>query len=393
MFTVLNPHLSDFFATPLSFLLFKRRSLKKYEYIIKNDSLAEGEITFLFDCLSSSIIPDKYFSFLPFFVKKTIVKIEMKKWKKVNNISSNIKCYYDVKDIPNPNVLFFLCYRNYKNKQHLERISTYFNHSIAHLTHYYAFPVEYSRAIQHVKNIHIAADANVGTNDFFKKYFSWYNKEILIISFAIGERFTINKKYSERENKAIATGTFHLLENDVAENDANCFEIKKISNTIHPMRRILYEKKDSIAEYVDVFCKPFYEKNNAKGKTSTVSNKMQASQSAYFSFDIVAKYNQFKFAVIGEESIVGLPGIGSFEAMACGCVLIANPGCYEGTGAKEGVHYLSYNNNIDSLIETIKGNMANPALLTISENANQFVNETLRPTILQQKFYSIIKSL
>jgi hypothetical protein len=393
MFTVLNPHLSDFFATPLSFLLFKRRSLKKYEYIIKNDELADGEITFLFDCLTSSLIPDKYFSLLPIVIKKAIVKVEIIKWKKINNVNSNVKCYFDVKEIPSPNVLFFLCYRNYKNSNSLEKISSYFKHSIAHLTHYYAFPVEYSAAIKNIKNIHIAADADVSKNDFFKKYFSWYNKNILNISFAIGERFTIKKEYTGRDNKAIATGTFHILENDVAKNDPNCFEIKKISNTIHPMRRILYENKENIAAYVDVFCKPFYEKNNAKEKTTSVSNKMQASQSAYFSFDIVEKYNQFKFAVIGEEAFVGLPGIGSFEAMACGCVLFANETCYEGTGAIENVHYLKYNNNLDSLIEAIKENISNPDLQTISKNANKFVNETLRPNILQKKFYSIIKNL
>jgi hypothetical protein len=393
MFTVLNPHLSDFFATPLSFLLFKRRSLKKYEYIIKNDALNNGEISFLFDGLSSSLIPDRFFSWLPSFIKKPIVRLEIKKWKKINAVSDNIQIYFDVKDIPNPNVLFFLCYRNYKNKSNLEKIAAHFKHSIAHLTHYYAFPAEYSAAINNIKNIHIAADADVSNNVFFKKYFSWYNKKVMIISFAIGERFTIKKTFLERENKAIATGTFHMLENDVAENDANCFEIKKISNTIHPMRRVLYENKENIINYVDVFCKPFYEKNNAKENTNKVSNKMQASQSAYFSFDIVEKYNQFKFAVIGEESIVGLPGIGSFEAMACGCVLFAKADCYAGTGAIEGVHYLKYDSSLDSLIASIKDNITNPALITISNNANKFVSETLRPSILQEKFYSTIKNL
>jgi hypothetical protein len=395
MYTVLNPHLSDFFATPLSFLIFKRRSLKKYEYIIKNDQLKPGELSFLFDNLSSSLIPDKYFSLLPYFLKKIIVKAEIKKWKKVNAIGDNIKLHFNIKEIPSTNVLFFLCYRNYKNKNSLEKIAAHFKHSIAHLTHYYAFPVEYSAAISNIKNISIAADAAVSENTFFKKYFGWYKKEVLFIPFAIGERFTIKKSFGERENKAIATGTFHVLENDVAANDANCFEIKQISNSIHPMRRLLYQHKDSISDYTDVFCKPFYEKNNVTlaEKSNKVSSKMQASQSAYFSFDIVEKYNQFKFAVIGEESINGLPGIGSFEAMACGCVLIANTDCYKGTGAKEGVHFLKYNNDIDSLITTIKENINNAGLEQISKNASEFVNNSMRPGILQQRFYNTIKNL
>jgi hypothetical protein len=393
MFTVLNPHLSDFFATPLSFILFKRRSLKKYEYIIKNDDLPLGAISYLFDGQSSSLVPDKVFSLFPSFLRKRLLRIEIAKWKKINNVHDNIQCYFNVEDAPATNSLFFLCYRNYKNKAGLEKAAAHFKHSIAHLTHYYAFPVEYSNAIKDIKNIRIAADANVQLNSFFRQYFSWYNKAILDVPFAIGERFSIHKNYGDRENKAIATGTFHMLENDVATNDPNCFEIKKISNTIHPMRRALFENRNELVEYVDVFCKPFYEKNITKANTTKVSNKMQASQSAYFSFDIVEKYNQFKFAVIGEEAFVGLPGIGSFEAMACGCVLFAKKDCYEGTGAKEGVHYLSYDDNIDSLIKSIKENINNPRLEEISRNANQFVNEHLRPNILQTNFYTMLKNL
>ena len=390
MYTVLNPHLSDFFATPLSFLVFKRRSLKKYEYIIKNEALPAGAISFLFDGLASSLIPDKYFSILPLFIKKMIIRLEIKKWKSVNKVSPLVNCYYHVKDIPKPNVLFFLCYRNYKQSQSLLAISAHFKHCVAHLTHYYAFPKQYSAAIKNIPNIHIAADADVSTNAFFKEYFSWYSKPILLIPFAISDRFTITKPFTERVDKAIATGTFHKLEIDVQANDPNCFEIKKLSNTIHPMRRWLYEQKDALSNHIDVFCKPFYEKNDSSTKGA---NKMLATQSAYFSFDIVAKYNQFKYAVIGEESIVGLPGIGSFEAMACGCVLIANEHCYQGTGAIAGQHYLPYQNSIAELTSIITSDVPVSTLQTISQQAHALVNSTMRPAILQQKLYSNFKNL
>lgn len=321
------------------------------------------------------------------------MKIEIKKWRKINNVGSNIAFYFNVKHIPNPNILFFVCYRNYKNSTSLEKIASYFRHNIAHLTHYYAFPVQYSNAIKNIKNIHIAADADVSNNAFFKTYFSWYTKPVLIVPFAISNRFTIKKNFAQRDNKAIATGTFHMLENDVTANDPICFEIKKQSNTIHPVRRMLYENMDTLQQYVVVFCKPFYEKNIAQNNKGKISNKMDAAQAAYFSFDIVEKYNQFKFAIIGEESIVGLPGIGSFEAMACGCVLLGNTACYAGTGAVAGTHYIPYDGTMPSIAATITNNLNNAALEQISNNARRFVAENMRPEILQEKFYSLVKSL
>jgi hypothetical protein len=393
VYTVLNPHLSDFFAKPISFIVLKRRALKKYHYIIDPVKEEAPEVNFLFNNLSSSLVPDKYFNILPYFLKKILLKIEIKRWKKINQISENIKCYFDVKEVPERNVLFMLCYRNYKQPGSILKIGNQFKHVIAHLTHYYAFPVEYSDAIKSLKNIHIAADCDVSGNAFFKKYFSWYQRPVLYVPFAINERFTVKKPFAQRESKAIATGTFHLLEHDVAPNEASCYVIKQVSNTIHPMRRKLYEHKEEIGNYVDVYCKPYYEKNIGKVKASSVSNKMQASQALYFSFDIVDKYNQYKFAVVGEETINGLPGIGSFEAMACGCVLIADPSCYTGLPLQPGVHYLPYANSIESLTEVIKNNNDLEKLEQISMAASTLIQSTMQPKQLKQLFFTTLINL
>ena len=68
------------------------------------------------------------------------------------------------------------------------------------------------------------------------------------------------------------------------------------------------------------------------------------SQSNYFSIDIVEEYNKYKFAFIGEESIVGLPGIGVFEAILCGCIPIINDFCYKGTPLDDSNVPIIYNN-------------------------------------------------
>ena len=53
--------------------------------------------------------------------------------------------------------------------------------------------------------------------------------------------------------------------------------------------------------------------------------KLDVKQKSYFSFDVVDFFNNNKYALVGEE-IYGLPGIGFFEAMACGCTLLGQSG-------------------------------------------------------------------
>lgn len=393
LYTVLNPHLSDFFAKPLSFVLLKRRALNKYGYIISPDDEENPEFNFLFNNLSSGFIPDKYFNLCPFFLKKLILKAEVARWKKINNINKNIKCYFDVEAIPERNLLFMLCYRNYKHALSVSKTAQQFKNVVAHLTHYYAFPVEYSNLLKDLPNVRIAADADVSENSFFKQYFGWYNKPVLFIPFAVKERFVAKKPFEERENKAIATGTFHLLEHgDVSFGQSDL--IRQKSDSIHPIRRKLFEQKDDIGDFVDVYCKPYFEKHmKSNVKQSASSNKLQVSQSQYFSFDIVDKYNQYKFAVIGEELFNGLPGIGSFEAMACGCVLIADPSCYHGLDMKPGVHYLPYDSTIQSLVDVISSNNDLEKLMHISKAASEFIAATMQPKPLKKHVVNLLLKL
>ena len=70
-----------------------------------------------------------------------------------------------------------------------------------------------------------------------------------------------------------------------------------------------------------------------------------------FSFDMVAKFNEYKMCIVGEE-ITGVPGIGFVEGMVCGCAYIGlNNGLYEQYGLKEGVHYIGYDGTLPDLTE------------------------------------------
>ena len=69
---------------------------------------------------------------------------------------------------------------------------------------------------------------------------------------------------------------------------------------------------------------------------------------------MVEKLNSYKIAVVGEE-IMGIPGIGFVEAMACGCAYIGQTtGYYEDYGMKEGIHYIGYDGTKKDLAAKIE---------------------------------------
>jgi hypothetical protein len=85
--------------------------------------------------------------------------------------------------------------------------------------------------------------------------------------------------------------------------------------------------------------------------------------------------------LIGEE-ILGVPGIGFVEGMACGCAYIGeNIGYYEDYGMKEGVHYIGYDGTPDGIKSTIlhyQRSENQQKLEEIAENGYKFVHENFR---------------
>ena len=83
---------------------------------------------------------------------------------------------------------------------------------------------------------------------------------------------------------------------------------------------------------------------------NNIYSKMYSGrQKKYYSFNMVEKFNDYKMCLVGEE-IMGIPGVGFVEGMACGCAYIGqNKGYYEDYGMQEGVHYIGYDGTIENL--------------------------------------------
>ena len=109
-------------------------------------------------------------------------------------------------------------------------------------------------------------------------------------------------------------GSFHNLDNERPRSFYKDFMNFFQTNTYHPVRKLVYDNQHLLSGYITCAIAPFRE-----GRIGFL-RKLDVKQKSYFSFDVVDFFNNNKYALVGEE-IYGLPGIGFFEAMACGCVV------------------------------------------------------------------------
>ncbi|HEU4904430.1 MAG TPA: glycosyltransferase [Flavisolibacter sp.] len=395
-YTILNPHISDFFGKPLAFVLLKRRALKKYSYLI-DVPVAQGQkVNILVNGANSGLIPDSLFRRMPLFMRRQWLRYEMQLWLKHNELKGKVNIHFSPSGIKDKSTLLFLCYRNFYFPNDLQKSCAAFSQVIGHLSHYYLHPGGYSRAVKDIPNLWLASDVDVSGNAFFRHFFPWYQKQVKVVPFAVGDRFVPKVPFESRQPKAVATGTFHMIETETFNDQLHELKAFARTNTIHPLRRSIFENKEKLQDVIDCFCFPYFESEMKEKKWyhRFVPKRYKVTQASYFSFNIVDKYNEYRYAIVGEEFYNGIPGIGAFEAMACGTVLIGHPDCYQGTGLEPGVHYLPHHNDTSEIIDTIqKANNAPQRTREMAEKATALVKEQYTPVALWKKFLHITGSL
>jgi spore maturation protein CgeB len=109
-------------------------------------------------------------------------------------------------------------------------------------------------------------------------------------------------------------------------------------------------------------------------------------------FNIVDEYNKYKMFVNAEE-VIGLPGVGFVEGMACGTAYIGlKSPMYEDIGMRDGVHYIGYDGSLEDLCKKIAYYQNHGEKLErIAENGYAFVRETCNPDIVMRKFISFLE--
>lgn len=185
----------------------------------------------------------------------------------------------------------------------------------------------------------------------FDEYFGWFHKQYLVIPFVFGDRFKVTKPFNERENKAVSVGTITYP-----------LYLRKYYGTqcLQPTRKQIYDNAEELKPWVDCNNSDYLAEDKPFNTDATANpvlrliNRLHdkfflGHQKKYYSFDMVEKFNNYKMCVVGED-IIGLPGIGFVEGMACGCAYIGQTvGYYEDYGMKVGVHYIGYDGTIDDL--------------------------------------------
>jgi hypothetical protein len=338
-----NPHVDDQLAEPPHYKILKRRALKKYGHILSGLLKESSRVPVYLDATTSVFIASAIFQLLPKFIRIPIAAIEFHMWKRRNDLGDKV---YRIKK-PDPTMILLAF--SYKAAVGLmdERLTaiSQFKRCIFHLSHYFLATGIKSANLKRVPNLILAGDSDVSEHPYFKHYFSWYKKPLMLVPFAVAERFHVRKAFNERSDKIVAMGTFHNYKEErpawVYKDYMDFFQ----TTTLHPARKLIFDHLQNLP-MIESRISPY--RPPKKGFIKQLLNRLNVSQAKYFSIDIVDLYNQHKFAVIGEEAS-GFPALGAFEALACGCVYIGQPDYYRGLGLEAGLHYAPYNGSLEDL--------------------------------------------
>lgn len=191
----------------------------------------------------------------------------------------------------------------------------------------------------------------------FNRYYH-IEKPWIVIPFVFADRFKNLKPFSERQNKCFSTGTitYKLHEEFLEVYGDPCDQ---------PARKFVKDNPEFFKDTVDCYSSDYLEDDPGKKIDPTDNPFVKlykkyynrthvGKQKKYYSFNMVDKFNDYKMHLLGEE-ILGVPGIGFVEGMACGSAYIGlDSPMYRDYGLIPGVHYIAYDGTKEGLRATVE---------------------------------------
>ena len=324
-----NPHSFDMLSTPLSYWIFNRRPHKKYQFFFDEFLKDGGRVCFDFSETSFGRLDGIWRILTPFIFLEILI------WAWINKVPFKRLSFLPEK---HSNVVLF-SYKGATEYSFLKARNLAVAYKIFwHLSHYMILTEQKSNFIKMYKEKSwFLADCDISGNPLFRKYFStMLNRPILLVPFVPEQRFTHTPRNELRISSHIyATGTYHRL-----ESKDNCDEAIGIfqKNCHHYLRDVIADGK---FDWID----------NGQGD---YRQQEGLKRSLYFNRNLVDTFNEFAFIVCGDE-LNGLPAISNLEAMCCGAMPILKEENYKGLGLIKGIHYLSHDGTIDSVLEAFEG--------------------------------------
>lgn len=228
-------------------------------------------------------------------------------------------------------------------------------------------------------------ESNLQENsELFRKYYH-INKPWVVHPFVFQERFKPIRPFSERKNKVFSTGT-------ITYKGHSEFMSVYGDPCDQPARKFVKDNPDFFKDTVDCYSSDYLEGSDVKPYLPSdnkivrlykqIHNRFHTGkQKAYFSFNMVEKFNEYKMCLVGEE-VLGVPGIGYVEGMACGCAYIGlDSPMYRDLGLIPGIHYISYDGTKEGLkriVEYYQQEEHQAELEQIAKTGCEYVRENFR---------------
>ena len=279
---------------------------------------------------------------------------ENKKTMKVNGIDlERITIIKDASDIRPDDlvILYNICKDNYREMSNVDAFKA------LSMLHFHGKASE-NEIIDKANVSCLFNEVNLDKNcELYRRYYH-VDKPWVIHPFVYAERFQNKTPFSERKNMAFATGTITYKEHEefLSTYGDACDQ---------PSRKQIKDNPEFFKDTVYCTSSDYLEDNPGKIVKATdmlpvklykkIYNRLfTGKQKKYYSFDMVEAFNSYKMCVVGEE-ILGIPGIGFVEGMACGCAYIGiDSPAYRDWGLIPGVHYITYDGSKEDLRRVIE---------------------------------------
>jgi hypothetical protein len=393
-----RPHVNVWFKNPIVNFIKRQLLPNKYEQFF--DSILKSNLDVYF---TNDLFQRKG---LKGFVRSIIDTLQLIIWCALNKISlRRVGFIFNKNGLKDKDVLFMMLYGNLthesiflaKNgKQLADCLSGVDIYKIIHMTHYAYNPVISSLNLKSLSPDLLLAENNLLKNStFFKHFFGDIPHQFYQLSYTPAKRFIKYKKYRDRINKLVVTGTitFKMQQDDFI----NFYK----TNELQPLRRILYENAHKFTKQMDCMISDL----NASRETISALNRLQYlikffekkfgihPQKRYYKQNIVDIYNSYRMFTVPEE-LSDLPAIGFVEGMACGSAFFGlNNPMYSDLGMLPNIHYIAYDGSLEDLMRKVSYyQIHNDQLDLIASNGYEFVLKNLNAETVYEKFIDYLKS-